>query len=141
MILYISINAMTGEILRSGSAQDIDHVSSMGGKVIEVSDATITPSTHYVDPGTGAVCAKPPKPEGCFEWDAATRSWQFNKARAAGEAVFQRNALLSASDWTQMPDVPTATAESWRAYRQALRDLTDQPGFPGKITWPTAPSN
>lgn len=32
-----------------------------------------------------------------------------------------RNALLAASDWTQMPDAPV-DAEAWRKYRQTLRD-------------------
>lgn len=38
-----------------------------------------------------------------------------------------RNALLSSCDWTQVPDTPLSSAvkESWRAYRVALRDLSD----------------
>ena len=32
----------------------------------------------------------------------------------------------------------TMTAEQ-TAYRQALRDITDQAGFPDNITWPTKP--
>jgi hypothetical protein len=29
----------------------------------------------------------------------------------------------------------------WATYRQALRDLTDQPGFPDQINWPgTSPT-
>jgi hypothetical protein len=50
----------------------------------------------------------------------------------------QRNALLSASDWTQLPDVPLATKETWAAYRQALRDITDQ-SDPFNIVWPVQP--
>lgn len=51
----------------------------------------------------------------------------------------QRNAKLSASDWTQLPDVTIATKPDWATYRQALRDITTQPGFPTNITWPTEP--
>lgn len=51
----------------------------------------------------------------------------------------KRDRLLQASDWTQLPDVPLATKEAWTAYRQALRDLTDQPD-PFNITWPTPPN-
>jgi len=50
----------------------------------------------------------------------------------------QRNARLSASDWTQLPDVPLATKEAWAAYRQALRDVTLQPD-PFAIIWPVSP--
>ena len=50
----------------------------------------------------------------------------------------QRNALLSASDWTQLPDVPLATKETWAIYRQALREITDQ-SDPFNIVWPVQP--
>ncbi|NBW23522.1 MAG: phage tail protein, partial [Caulobacteraceae bacterium] len=44
-----------------------------------------------------------------------------------------------ATDWTQLPDAPVADHEAWAAYRQALRDVPEQPGFPAQIEWPTAP--
>jgi hypothetical protein len=49
-----------------------------------------------------------------------------------------RDGLLVASDWTQLPDAPVDSA-AWAAYRQALRDLTDQPGFPDTLSWPVPP--
>ena len=53
----------------------------------------------------------------------------------------QRDVLLTASDWTQQPDVqhPADVAAAWRTYRQALRDITSQPGFPQNVIWPVAP--
>ena len=42
----------------------------------------------------------------------------------------QRNALLVASDWTQLPDVPESIKAEWATYRQALRDFPQQAGFP-----------
>ena len=50
----------------------------------------------------------------------------------------QRNAFLVASDWTQLPDIPAATRAIWAAYRQQLRDITQQTD-PFNISWPTAP--
>jgi hypothetical protein len=50
----------------------------------------------------------------------------------------KRNKLLQESDWTQIADAPVDGA-SWRPYRQALRDITTQEGFPWGITWPTKP--
>jgi hypothetical protein len=50
-----------------------------------------------------------------------------------------RDQLLSQSDWTQLPDVPLATKALWEPYRQELRDITDQPGYPYDIVWPTPP--
>lgn len=50
----------------------------------------------------------------------------------------ERNSLLQRSDWTQLPDAPVDAA-AWATYRQALRDLPSQSGFPFNITWPTQP--
>lgn len=51
----------------------------------------------------------------------------------------QRNALLAQSDWTQLPDAPVDQA-AWATYRQELRDISGQSGFPWEINWPVAPS-
>lgn len=50
----------------------------------------------------------------------------------------ERNTKLSASDWTQVADAPVDKA-AWATYRQALRDVTGQEGFPWTVTWPTEP--
>jgi len=52
---------------------------------------------------------------------------------------FHRDALLKQSDWTQLPDVSQATKDLWATYRQALRDITSQSGFPTSINWPVTP--
>lgn len=49
-----------------------------------------------------------------------------------------RNSMLSSCDWTQVADSPVDKA-LWATYRQALRDITTQTGFPWEITWPTQP--
>lgn len=51
----------------------------------------------------------------------------------------QRNALLAESDWTQVADAPV-NKTAWAAYRQELRDITEQAGFPTEVIWPTKPS-
>tara|TARA_R110000823_G_scaffold313337_1_gene440937 strand:+ start:1166 stop:1438 length:273 start_codon:yes stop_codon:yes gene_type:complete len=56
---------------------------------------------------------------------------------AAFDIRSERNAKLSATDWTASTDV-TMTAEM-TTYRQALRDIPSQVGFPTTITWPEAP--
>jgi hypothetical protein len=49
-----------------------------------------------------------------------------------------RNELLKQSDWTQMADVTLTESQSsaWRNYRQALRDVPSQAGFPDAVEWP-----
>lgn len=60
----------------------------------------------------------------------------------AEEARAERNKLLEESDWTQVLDAPidAETREAYRVYRQALRDIPEQEGFPGTITWPEMPT-
>lgn len=49
----------------------------------------------------------------------------------------ERDVKLAETDWTASTDV-TMTAEM-TAYRQALRDVPAQAGFPTEVNWPTAP--
>jgi len=49
-----------------------------------------------------------------------------------------RNEKLAASDWTQVADAPVDKA-AWAAYRQALRDVPTQAGFPWDVIWPEQP--
>lgn len=49
-----------------------------------------------------------------------------------------RNSKLTESDWTQVTDAPVDQA-AWATYRQALRDIPEQAGFPNEVTWPTEP--
>lgn len=52
----------------------------------------------------------------------------------------QRDRLLYQCDWTMLPDAPPEVVKAdWEVYRQALRDVTNQPGFPENVVWPTAP--
>ena len=55
----------------------------------------------------------------------------------ATQARYQRNKLLSECDWTQLPD--NKADKAWKVYRQALRDITSQEGFPSNIDWPVSP--
>lgn len=63
-------------------------------------------------------------------------STQANNVRA------MRNMLLLHSDWTQGADTPLTKerVSAWATYRQALRDITAQPGFPWDVQWPSQPT-
>ena len=50
----------------------------------------------------------------------------------------RREDLLQETDWMALSDTPPMSA-AWASYRQALRDITDQAGFPYDVTWPTTP--
>jgi hypothetical protein len=88
----------------------------------------------------------------CFEgnWQLADGTWkQAWRVRPANEKEIEqqarsvradRNQRLAVCDWTQLPDAPVDQA-AWAAYRQALRDVTAQSGFPWSVVWPDAPAN
>ena len=59
-------------------------------------------------------------------------------ASKAAQIRAQRDRLLSASDWTQVLDAPV-DREAWATYRQALRDLPSQEGFPN-VEFPRDPN-
>lgn len=52
----------------------------------------------------------------------------------------ERNATLSASDWTQLPDAAPPVTAAWAAYRKVLRDLPQAQADPFSIVWPKAPA-
>ena len=73
------------------------------------------------------------------ERDAEEAAWAAGADdREAADARDKRNNLLAATDWTAMADAPTQ-ATAMTTYRQALRDITSQSGWPTTINWPTAP--
>jgi hypothetical protein len=59
-------------------------------------------------------------------------------AEAAKAVRTDRDRRLSECDWTQVADAPVDKAV-WAAYRQELRDVPAQDGFPHNITWPSKP--
>lgn len=95
-----------------------------------------------------ALPQRPPGPPG-LEWrlNLRTMTWEdprsdeLKMAIARGQVREQRNALLAATDWTQLPDVPLSEErrQQWETYRQALRDVTDQ-ADPFNIVWPEPPA-
>jgi hypothetical protein len=47
----------------------------------------------------------------------------------------ERNYKIAACDWTQLEDAPVDRT-AWATYRQALRDVPAQAGFPWNVVWP-----
>jgi len=72
---------------------------------------------------------------------AWTQVWYLQKlpeTQASANVRGERNRLLADCDWTQLADAPVDTA-AWSTYRQKLRDLTAQSGFPWDVVWPAKP--
>ena len=70
--------------------------------------------------------------------DARKKEAEDNLAtELANEVREKRIGLLAETDWTASSDV--TMSDAMKAYRQALRDVPAQEGFPTDITWPTKP--
>ena len=84
------------------------------------------------------------KPDGSFEWlNGMWIAVPKTNEELAEEARTQRDFLLLDSDKFVLPDRWASMAAeqqtSWSQYRQALRDVPSQTGFPLEINWPTNP--
>ena len=58
-----------------------------------------------------------------------------------GSVRQQRNGMLSGTDWTQIGDATLGdhTAEEWRTYRQALKDIPQTYSRVSEVVWPEDP--
>ena len=76
-----------------------------------------------------------------FDDDASLSDWpDFQETKplpTEAEVRAERDKLLAASDTMALADRIT---DEWRTYRQALRDVPTQAGFPTSVTWPVEPS-
>ncbi len=99
--------------------------------VVECLEDTLpdhNPLTHSV-----IKAAQPVETDGVWTWD-----WdvvELDSDTKADNIRRERNNLLGDTDWWAVQDRTMSQAE--RDYRQALRDITDQPTFPDSVVWPT----
>lgn len=70
------------------------------------------------------------------EQEAAYKARKDEEQATAVRAT--RTQKLSECDWTQLADAPVDKAV-WATYRQALRDVPTQAGFPWTVQWPDKP--
>jgi len=91
---------------------------------------------------------KPPAPAGdewqTWSWDANAWRWLSSPTPGAlaRTARTRRAALLAACDWivARSAEWGEPVPDAWANYRQALRNVPDQPGFPADINWPQEPA-
>jgi hypothetical protein len=71
-------------------------------------------------------------------WNVGYTAENLPQDQAEANVRNSRDSLLADTDWMALSDVTMSTEMG--AYRQALRDVTGQSGFPYNITWPTKPN-
>jgi len=75
-------------------------------------------------------------------WSKYTADEKAEMDRQAASAIrAERNTKLTECDWTQLNDTPldNPSKVAWTTYRQALRDIPSQSGFPHNVVWPVKP--
>ena len=146
-IIYIE---STGEIVRSGICKEQDFIlqKQKGEEILEGyanSDIAYVKNKQLIFYTQDQIEKKKNKTflsrrwsNEVFDWiDVRSEEQKYNDASNGVKAT--RNQLLAESDWTQIPDVPLTNKQDWAVYRQALRDIPEQSGYPFNINWPVKP--
>lgn len=146
---YTAYSPDTGEIAASFSG-DETHTQTNTPSGCLLVDGDYSPAIGYFSNGAfveytaAQATAKRGRPAYIAAWDNAAMHWVDRRASAQVEkdARTKRGVMLSESDWAALPDVPLPAQQrsDWAAYRQVLRDIPLQPGFPQNILWPAAPT-
>lgn len=97
---------------------------------------------YYVQ--DGVLHKKPTKVNEFDEWNYEQQAWQSSYETASKQVLDERLRLLEESDWTALVGAEerlgTEVFNQWQTYRQALRDITDQSGYPFNVNFPVAPN-
>jgi hypothetical protein len=133
---YTIYNQATGHILRIVQTTDIQSQLQYGESYL---DGSIDDSAYYI--ANGEAVAIPAKPDQYCVFDFETKQWVQQESLAIADVLPKRQRMLYASDWTQIPNGPlnAEQQQAWADYRQQLRDITSQSGYPFNVVWPTPP--
>lgn len=135
----------TGEIKQVQSASDTNVLELAKTFIpenmnyIETNSTNYSPDMYYVDLETKTIQEKGNPTSEFHTWDWSTKQWILDPENAARLIRQKRYELLQQSDWSQGLDVPENLRTAWAEYRNALRNIPQQEGFPEQVTWPTKP--
>ena len=138
MKFFTIYNQRTGQIINAGTCLNID--IQIVPEDCLIAEIESNPLTDYVV--DGKVVSFPPKPEtGAYVFDYTQQKWIKDTQEQEFDVLTKRNSLLQQSDWTQIPNNPLTVEQqqAWAVYRQELRDITSQSGYPFNVIWPTPP--
>lgn len=135
---YILYKLNTGEITRNINCPENliqSQLNTDESFIVGVADD----ETQYIS--KQLIVNKLEKPNWFYDYNYQIHSWVINEPKLIFQIIQQRNNLLISSDWTQIPNGPLTLEikEKWAVYRQQLRDITSQPGYPFNVVWPTQP--
>lgn len=130
----------SGKIVKSGTCQESDF-SAQAEPGTFIMEGLANGADNYID--NGLIAKKPEKPGNFYEFDYTQKQWVLNVAEAENQAKYTRDRLLKEGPDRISPlwwdSMTTEQREQWAAYRKALLDITEQPGYPVNIIWPVSP--
>lgn len=123
-LFNLATGLFTGTTLSGGDEFIAANIPAGCGVV----SGTVDPQRQRVDLATGDL----------VDWQPPTIA----DAAQVAQVRADRDRRLAATDWVVLRAIDSGvpTDAAWTAYRQALRDVPEQPGFPTAITWPQEPS-
>ena len=135
---YLLFNE-SGEIISYISCDEED-IINQGKSYIETSISKEDIRNFYVQ--NEELIKKPENPYDYGIFNYFTKTWEFDSTTACLEIDLHRKQLLQESDWTDTVSAQTRLTNyaEWQTYRQALRDIPSQTGYPTDIVWPTPPT-
>jgi hypothetical protein len=134
---YVQYNLSNGRIIGSGVTQ-LEVVNSFDNYL--QTDSFIDNTKYKVVNKEIVPISESPGDNYYYNFD--TSEWVYDTTILSNKVKQQRNELLTLCDWTQIPNNPLTQAKQteWSNYRQQLRDITSQQGYPVTIVWPTPPN-
>jgi len=136
-----------GAVVQVGEHRDVFPMTSFAGEPTDdwlaENDCMKVSDTKPFNSRTQKLVQCAPYIEGSLVYTVTVDQQNAQGLNETNESVarmvrLDRNRRLSESDWTQLADAPV-NREAWLAYRQALRDIPNQEGFPWEVTWPEEP--
>lgn len=101
-------------------------------------DISIGDTTWYVL--NGELTKRPERPSSYYFWNGT--DWIQDISYLEDDIRWKRDLLLSESDWVviKAKEYDQEVSQEWKNYRQALRDIPSQEGFPLNVVFPEKPS-
>jgi hypothetical protein len=132
--LYYTVVNSAGDIVLSQITQDPNYPVGEGQRLVADQTPDYDSLTQYV-------VRVEPVPEGQNYVEYQIVDITYTQEELIESAMATRKDLFLECDWTQLPDaqLTTAQVDAWKVYRQALRDITEQPNYPNTIIWPVIP--
>lgn len=136
--MYTIYSTVSGRISRTVET-DFD-ISIQLGSDENYLNGNYSGSSNYVN-SEGQITAMPESPGEFYVFSYDTKQWEPDQSKAISSVQIKRQRLLYSSDWTQLPNGPLTAAQqaAWANYRQRLRDVTAQSGYPFNVLWPIPP--